>query len=436
MRQIRQREQKLRALRFNLVELHRQLFDPLGAGAVGLEDGAGVLPLPFGARHFVAGRVLIPFQALGFRNETPPPGFQHSQRLELLVGIESAMAKPGADILGMLTDEFGSSMTGNHISCSTYEARPSLSRVRSRFQDIAEASLFERLFSGGRTRNPLFTPTKAQRKRCAPRRQAIIQYGCRRGGAIGCPHIILVTGRGKNAIEDHFDVAIELETFLESRGKLDLLDQIRKTPTSLFRVCQAGRAAGPRACSPRHARAGWQRALRRHSGRRRDRRGSAALRQMMTCSRRWTDPVLAVERVPMEQVSSYGIVAIEESDGLPEGVCRVKDLIEKPARAEAPSNLAIIGRYILTPDVFPALQRRPATGPARSAHQRPSALLRDRPSTPARSKASATTPATSSAICGRSYTSPFAAGSGHAFSQYLQSSISRTKSRVQTVLEF
>jgi UTP--glucose-1-phosphate uridylyltransferase len=66
-------------------------------------------------------------------------------------------------------------------------------------------------------------------------------------------------------------------------------------------------------------------------------------------------PVLAVERVPMDEVSSYGVVAVDESAGPANRVHRVRDLVEKPTRAEAPSNLAILGRYILTPDNFPAL---------------------------------------------------------------------------------
>jgi UTP--glucose-1-phosphate uridylyltransferase len=66
--------------------------------------------------------------------------------------------------------------------------------------------------------------------------------------------------------------------------------------------------------------------------------------------------VIAVERVPASDVSSYGIVAIDESADLGPGVKRITDLVEKPRREEAPSNLAIIGRYILTPDIFPALE--------------------------------------------------------------------------------
>ena len=80
-----------------------------------------------------------------------------------------------------------------------------------------------------------------------------------------------------------------------------------------------------------------------------------ALRQMIDVFERVKHPVIAVERVPVEDVSSYGIVAVDETN-LGHGVHRIVDLVEKPPRDEAPSNLAIIGRYILTPDVFPALQ--------------------------------------------------------------------------------
>jgi UTP--glucose-1-phosphate uridylyltransferase len=79
-----------------------------------------------------------------------------------------------------------------------------------------------------------------------------------------------------------------------------------------------------------------------------------ALRQMVEVFDRVQGPVLAVERVPDEHVSSYGIVSIAEE--MEPGVFRVKDLVEKPKREDAPSNLAIIGRYILTPDIFPALK--------------------------------------------------------------------------------
>ena len=80
-----------------------------------------------------------------------------------------------------------------------------------------------------------------------------------------------------------------------------------------------------------------------------------ALKQMIDVFEKADGPVLAVERVPMEQVSSYGVIAGEPAPEFGKGVYRVTDLVEKPPREEAPSDLAIIGRYILTPDIFPAL---------------------------------------------------------------------------------
>ncbi len=80
-----------------------------------------------------------------------------------------------------------------------------------------------------------------------------------------------------------------------------------------------------------------------------------AIRQLIDVFGRVDGPVLAVERVPREQISSYGVIAFEASAALGDGIYRVTDLVEKPAREDAPSDLAIIGRYVLTPDIFPAL---------------------------------------------------------------------------------
>ena len=115
--------------------------------------------------------------------------------------------------------------------------------------------------------------TKAQPKEMLPIvDKPIIQYGVEEAVASGIDNIILVTGRGKNAIEDHFDVSVELETFLEARGKTELLAEIRKISNMInFVVRPPGRAARPRPRGAGHARAGRRRAVRRHPGRRRDR---------------------------------------------------------------------------------------------------------------------------------------------------------------------
>jgi UTP--glucose-1-phosphate uridylyltransferase len=197
--------------------------------------------------------------------------------------------------------------------------------------------------------------TKAQPKEMLPLvDKPIIQYGVEEAVASGVDNIILVTGRGKNAIEDHFDVSVELETFLEARGKKELLAEIRKISNLInFSYVRQGEPLGLG-----HAVLVTQPLV-----------GDEpfavilgddvidakppALRQMIEVFNDVQGPVLAIEEVPRDDVSAYGIIDAEE---IRPGVYRIRDLVEKPPRNEAPSNLAIIGRYILTPDIFPALK--------------------------------------------------------------------------------
>jgi UTP--glucose-1-phosphate uridylyltransferase len=184
----------------------------------------------------------------------------------------------------------------------------------------------------------------------------VIQYGVEEAVQSGVDNILIVTGRGKNAIEDHFDVAVELESYLEQRGKTALLEEVRKI-TQLIKVS--------------YVRQGEPLGLGHAVLVTKDLVGEEpfavilgddvidanppALKQMIDVYERLGGPVLAVERVPADDVSNYGVVALDEGEDLGRGVHRIKDLVEKPRREEAPSNLAIIGRYILTPDIFPAL---------------------------------------------------------------------------------
>ena len=200
--------------------------------------------------------------------------------------------------------------------------------------------------------------TKAQPKEMLPLiDKPIIQYGVEEAVASGVSNIILVTGRGKSAIEDHFDVSAELETFLESRGKLDQLEEVR----SISRLITVSSIRQGEPLGLGHAVLVTEAIV----------AGEPfavvladdvidadppGLRQMIDVYDRADGPVIAVERVPEDQVSSYGIVDVEPAPQLGKGVFRIKNLVEKPPRSEAPSNLAIIGRYILTPDIFPALR--------------------------------------------------------------------------------
>jgi UTP--glucose-1-phosphate uridylyltransferase len=185
----------------------------------------------------------------------------------------------------------------------------------------------------------------------------VIQYGVEEAVESGLSNIVIVTGRGKNAIEDHFDVAFELESFLEQRGKTQQLEEIR----NISRMLQVAYVRQGEPLGLGHAVLVTKSLV-----------GDEpfavilgddvidarppALKQMIDVYERVDGPVLAVERVPAEDVSSYGIVAVDETADLGRGVFKIRDLVEKPQRDEAPSNLAIIGRYILTPDIYPALE--------------------------------------------------------------------------------
>ena len=185
----------------------------------------------------------------------------------------------------------------------------------------------------------------------------VIQYGVEEAVQSGVDNIVIVTGRGKNAIEDHFDVAMELESFLQQRGKTEQLAEIRKI-TEQLRVAyvRQGEPLGlGHAVLVTKALVGDE-PFAVILGDDVIDAAPPALRQMIDVFERVKGPVLLVERVPREDVSSYGIVAIDESADMGPGVYRVKDLVEKPRLDEAPSNLAIVGRYILTPDIFPALE--------------------------------------------------------------------------------
>ena len=197
--------------------------------------------------------------------------------------------------------------------------------------------------------------TKAQPKEMLPLvDKPIIQYGVEESVAAGIDNIILVTGRGKNAIEDHFDVSVELETFLEARGKKDLLAEIRKVSNLInFAYVRQGEPLGlGHAVLVTQALVGNE-PFAVILGDDVIDATPPAIGQMIDVFNEVEGPVLAIERVPRETVSSYGIIDAEE---VKPGVYRIRDLVEKPPQNEAPSDLAIIGRYVLTPDIFPALE--------------------------------------------------------------------------------
>jgi len=199
--------------------------------------------------------------------------------------------------------------------------------------------------------------TKAQPKEMLPLvDKPIIQYGVEEAVASGISNIILVTGRGKNAIEDHFDVAVELESFLEARGKREQLAEIRKISNMInFAYVRQGEPLGLGHAVLVARELVGDEPFAVILGDDVIDADPPAMRQLIDVFHKVGGPVLAVERVNPDEVSSYGIIDVAPSGDLGNGVFQVRDLVEKPPRDEAPSNLAIIGRYVLTPDIFPAL---------------------------------------------------------------------------------
>ena len=197
--------------------------------------------------------------------------------------------------------------------------------------------------------------TKAQPKEMLPLvDKPIIQYGVEEALASGVENIIIVTGRGKSAIEDHFDVAFELEAFLSARGKTELLEEIRKV-SNLINVSYVrqgeplGLGHAVLMAEPLVGDESFAVILA-------DDVIDAtppALAQMIKVHEEVDGPVILVERVRPEDISNYGVIAAET---IRPGVYKVTDMVEKPPREQAPSDLAIIGRYILTPDIFGALR--------------------------------------------------------------------------------
>ena len=198
--------------------------------------------------------------------------------------------------------------------------------------------------------------TKASPKEMLPLvDKPLIQQVVEEAVASGIESVIIVTGRGKSAIEDHFDVSFELEKLLEERGKLAELEAMR-TISSMARVSyvrqQEARGLGHAVFQARDL-VGDEPFAVMLSDDIIDSK-TPALRQLLDVYEKYDAPVLATFAVEGEAISRFGALDVEEIE---DGVYKVKDMVEKPPFAEAPSNLAIIGRYILTPDIFEEIEK-------------------------------------------------------------------------------
>jgi UTP--glucose-1-phosphate uridylyltransferase len=199
--------------------------------------------------------------------------------------------------------------------------------------------------------------TKAQPKEMLPLvDKPIIQYGVEEAVAAGCDQIIIVTGRGKQAIEDHFDVSYELEKMLEERGKTDLLKIVRQISDLIHIAYVRQKEAlglGHAVLTARELVGNEPFAVLLAD----DVIDSEVpcLKQMMNIFEKTQCSVLATQVVEGPGISAYGVLDGKPVPGSNSRLYEVLSLVEKPRPEEAPSNLAVIGRYILTPTVFETL---------------------------------------------------------------------------------
>ena len=198
--------------------------------------------------------------------------------------------------------------------------------------------------------------TKASPKEMLPLvDKPLIQYVIEEAVASGVESVIIVTGRGKAAIEDHFDVSFELEKLLEARGKQAELKAMR----AISEMARVSYVRQQEALGLGHA------VLQA-----RDLVGdepfavmlsddiidseTPALQQLLNVYEKYEAPVIGTMQVAGEAISRFGVIDGEEVE---EGVYKINDMVEKPSFADAPSDLAIIGRYVLTPDIFAELDK-------------------------------------------------------------------------------
>jgi UTP--glucose-1-phosphate uridylyltransferase len=199
--------------------------------------------------------------------------------------------------------------------------------------------------------------TKAQPKEMLPLvDKPIIQYGVEEAMASGCDQIIIITGRGKSAIEDHFDVSYELEKMLEERKKTDLLAVVRQISDMIHvayvrqkealglghAVLMARELVGDEPFAVLLADDVIDGAV-------------PCLKQMIEIYNQTGASVIATMVIDGPAISSYGVIDAKPVEGFDGRLVEIASMVEKPKREEAPSNLAIIGRYILTPAIFDCL---------------------------------------------------------------------------------
>ncbi len=203
--------------------------------------------------------------------------------------------------------------------------------------------------------------TKASPKEMLPIvDKPLIQYGVEEALSCGIDEFIIITGKHKRTIEDHFDVAFELEEKLKKSGKQQLIDEINRLNHMNIAYIRQGQALGlghAVLCARPFVKEEPFAVILSDDIIPPD---EALLRKMLDLYAELRSPILGLEEVPQDEVHRYGIIeGTEERKDL----FRITRLVEKPKAEDAPSRIAVIGRYILTPDIFPVLETaRPGKG--------------------------------------------------------------------------
>ena len=187
----------------------------------------------------------------------------------------------------------------------------------------------------------------------------LVQYGVEEALEAGLTEVGFVTGRGKRAIADHFDVNYELEKEIEGSSKEQYLDSIRdvmdKGKFSFTRQTEM-RGLGDAILNGRRLMGDDPFGVVLSDDLCLTGDDEGVLAQMVRLYKQFRCSIVAIQEVPDDQISKFGVIAGEK---MKEGLYQVSDMVEKPSLEEAPSNLAIIGRYILTPDIFDVLENTP-----------------------------------------------------------------------------
>lgn len=205
--------------------------------------------------------------------------------------------------------------------------------------------------------------TKAMPKEMLPIvSKPLIQYGVEEAMEAGVTQIGFITGRGKRAIADHFDTSFELEHQIKGTSKEKFLDDIRYVMDNCEFVFMRqremlGLGHAILTGEPMIGNEPFAVILADDLCAKPDEDSERALSQLVALYARYQCSIVAIEEVPANETQSYGVIS---GDEIAPGIYQIKDMVEKPKPEDAPSNLAIIGRYILTPEIFDYLRKTPA----------------------------------------------------------------------------